>query len=235
MNTNRLFLSLFSIMIWLSLPGFAQKANTLTAKETKEGWRLLFDGESFKGWQKLANAGWEIQNGELIATPSKTPGQMDLLSDAEFGNFELYFEFQNYEETNSGIKYLVRNTFEGYGNTYLGLEYQILDDQNFKYPERGLFRSTASLYDLIPAENKNLKPIGEWNSGKIVVNNERIEHWLNGIKTVVFDRNTQPFRALIVQSKYVNMKNLGMDKKGHILLQNEGSKIAFRNIKIKSK
>ncbi|WP_345231693.1 DUF1080 domain-containing protein [Olivibacter ginsenosidimutans] len=212
----------------------AQTPNTLTPAEKAAGWQLIFDGKSFNGLQKLAEGGWEIKDGTLLATPIPHGRQMDIITKDTFGNFELSFEFALSENTNSGVKYLVTNDFPGQKDTYLGLEYQILDDINYNYPERGYLRSLASLYDLIPADqHKDTKPLGEWNTASIMVKGNQISHWLNNREVVTYDRSTASFAQLIEASKYKDLKNFGKAKKGHLLFQNEGTPIAFRNIKIR--
>lgn len=211
----------------------AQSIYTLTSEEKKEGWRLLFDGKTFNGWNNLTNSGWEIKDGELSAVASSDHKQRDIITVDQFQDFEFYFEFKISEGTNSGIKYLVLNEYVGQKG-YLGLEYQILDDENFKYPERAIFRSSSSLYDLIPADNKKQKPIGQWNVARVMVNGNHVQHWLNGLKVLQYDRSTDAFKSLIRQSKYKDLQNFGRNKTGHILLQNEGTPISFRNIKLKT-
>ncbi|WP_411273180.1 DUF1080 domain-containing protein [Daejeonella sp.] len=212
----------------------AQKPNVLTKSEKQNKWRLLFDGKTFHGWQKLANDGWTIKGGELMAQVFNNGGQKDIITTDQFENFELSVEFKISKATNSGIKYLVTNNYPGQKGAYLGLEYQILDEVNFKYPERGVYRSLASLYDLIPANKKEIVPLNKWNIAKIIVNGNHIEHWLNGSRVVEYDRSISGFKTLVEDSKYKTMENFGMATKGHILLQNEGTPIAFRSIKIKS-
>ena len=212
----------------------AQEPTVLTAAEKAEGWELLFDGESFRGLRKLAEGGWEIKDGMLLATPIPHGKQMDIITERQFGNFELTFEFALSENTNSGVKYLVTNNYKSQKGAYLGLEYQILDDINYRYPERGNLRSVASLYDLITADPaKTVSAFGQWNTAKITVNGNLITHWLNGDKVVEYDRSTSSFAALIRDSKYKDLQGFGKAKKGHLLFQNEGTPIAFRNIKIK--
>ena len=212
----------------------AQEQNTLSPEEQENGWQLLFDGQSFHGLQKLADGGWEVRDGALSATPIPHGRQMDIITEGTFGNFELVFEFAISENTNSGIKYLVTNDFEGHEGTYLGLEYQILDDDNYQYPERGYLRSSASLYDLIPAaETKRQKGFGQWNEARVVVNRNHITHWLNGVKVVEYDRSEPSFQELIAQSKYKDLRGFGTAEKGHLLFQNEGTPVRFRNIKIR--
>lgn len=212
----------------------AQTPNTLTAQEKAHGWQLVFDGKSFAGLQKLADGGWEVKDGMLMATPIPHGRQMDIITTATYDNFELIFEFRAEKNTNSGVKYLVTNTFPGQKGTYLGLEYQILDDLNYRYPERGELRSVASLYDLISADPaKEVKALGEWNTAKIIVNDNHISHWLNGQKIVAYDRSRPSFKVLVQDSKYKDLENFGETKRGHFLFQNEGTPIAFRNIKVK--
>lgn len=226
-----------TILLLLVLPMYevqAQTQNILTAEEKANGWQLVFDGKSFAGLQKLADGGWEVKDGMLMATPIPHGKQMDVITTAMYDNFELIFDFRAAKNTNSGVKYLVTNTFPGQNGTYLGLEYQILDDLNYRYPERGELRSVASLYDLIPADQKKeVKALGEWNTAKIIVNGNRISHWLNGKEVVAYDRSTTAFKKLIQVSKYKSLQNFGKIEKGHLLFQNEGTPVDFRNIKIK--
>lgn len=211
----------------------AQKPNTLTENEKQNGWQLLFDGKTFDGWQILANSGWTVKDGQLMAEGSNDGKQKDIITSGQYEDFELSIEFKIFELTNSGIKYLVTNTFPGQNGTYLGLEYQILDDVNYKYPERGIYRSLASLYDLIPANKSDTISLNKWNVARIVVKGNHIEHWLNGRMVVKYDRSTEDFNVLVENSKYKNLEKFGKTVKGHILLQNEGTPISFRNIKIK--
>lgn len=211
-----------------------QAQNVLSAVEKANGWQLVFDGKSFNGLKKLADGGWAVKDGLLMATPIPHGKQMDIITTATFDNFELTFEFRAAKNTNSGVKYLVTNTFPGQKGTYLGLEYQILDDLNYRYPERGELRSVASLYDLISADpKKETKALGDWNTAKIIVQGNHISHWLNGKKVVAYDRSTAAFEKLVQASKYKDLQNFGKTEKGHLLFQNEGTPISFRSIKIK--
>ena len=234
MGRYEFYFILIILSVTTSGAAVAQKPNFLTKSEKQNGWQLLFDGKTFNGWQKLANTGWLIKKGELMAQSFNNGGQKDIITTEQFGNFELSFEFKISKATNSGIKYLVTNNYPGQKGTYLGLEYQILDDVNFKYPERGVYRSLASLYDLIPANKNGIVTLNTWNIAKIIVNGNHIEHWLNGNKVVGYDRSTTGFRTLVEDSKYKNMENFGMAAKGHILLQNEGTPVVFRSIKIRA-
>lgn len=234
MTRNKFYLLIVIFSITTICAAHAQTPNVLTKKEKQKGWRLLFDGKTFNGWQKIANAGWTIKDGVLMAQAFNDGKQKDIITAEQFENFELSLEFKISKETNSGIKYSVTNNYPGQEGTFLGLEYQILDDVNFKYPERGVYRSLASLYDLIPANKKEIISLDKWIVAKIIVNGNHIEHWLNGNKVVAYDRSTEDFLTLVEDSKYKRLKNFGKSAKGHILLQNEGTPVAFRSIKIKS-
>jgi len=212
-----------------------QTPNTLTKKEQETGWHLLFDGKTLNGWRKLTDSGWIVENGELKAVGGSIGKQMDIITMDQYDNFELVFEFKISQASNSGVKYLVTNDYPEQKGAYLGLEYQILDDINFVYPDRGELRTLSSLYDLIPATKKPIKPLGKWNTARIIVANHEISHWLNDSNVVRYQRDDAVFKELVKKSKYKNLKNFGKMERGHILLQNEGSPISFRNIKIKKR
>jgi hypothetical protein len=230
---NRNLINVILLLIISTSAANAQITNSLSKVEKQKGWRLLFDGKTFDGWQKLADAGWTISNGELLAQASTDGKQKDIITTEQFQNFELSLQFKISKETNSGIKYLVINNFPGQEGTFLGLEYQILDDVNYKYPERGVYRSLSSLYDLIPANKEEAISLNSWYTARIIVDGNHIEHWLNGKKVVEYDRSQAHFFTLVNDSKYKNLKDFGKMETGHILLQNEGTPVAFRNIKIK--
>jgi hypothetical protein len=224
---------LIVVLLLVQPQASAQTHNSLTQKEKMEGWKLLFDGKTFSGWTMLAGKGWEIVDGNLNATPFDDKIQKDIITHSEYENFELVFEFRVFKMTNSGVKYLVTNNFDAQKGVYLGLEYQILDDVNFHYPERGELRTNASLYDLIPANKEKTAPSMKWNKGKIKVAGNHVQHWLNGKIVVQYDRSTGYFDDLLSKSKYKNLTNFGKMAKGVILLQNEGTPVSFRNIKIR--
>lgn len=222
----------------------SESLNTLTPKEKKEGWKLLFDGESTNEWtgtkgNGFPEKGWVIENGILTVLGSSggdhTSGG-DIITKDQYGNFELSLEFKIPTGANSGIKYFVVNDFPNQKGNYLGLEFQIIDDANHADAKLGVNgnRTQASLYDLIPAKNKNAKPVGEWNQAKIIVKGTHVEHWLNGNKVVDFERGSEEFRKLVAASKYKDLKGFGEMPKGHILLQGHGDTVHYRNIKIRN-
>ncbi|MDO1451251.1 DUF1080 domain-containing protein [Rhodocytophaga aerolata] len=218
--------------------------NTLTAKEQKEGWKLLFDGKSTEAWtgtkgNGFPEKGWVIENGILTVLGSSVGDHSsggDIITKDQYGSFELSLEFKIPEGANSGIKYFVVNDFPNQKGNYLGMEYQIIDDSRHADAKLGVNgnRTMASLYDMILAKNKQAKPIGEWNQAKIVVKGNHVEHWLNGSKVVDFERGSDEFRQLVAASKYKDLKGFGEMAQGHILLQGHGDTVHYRNIKIRN-
>jgi len=214
--------------------------NVLSEAEKQQGFKLLFDGNTSEGWRS-ANAdifprsGWEISNGELKVLDAREGLERggDIVTVDQFKAFDLQFEFNISEGANSGIKY-------GLGNNgpSIGLEYQLLDDENHPDAKQGIAgnRTLASLYDLITAEKEEgfINKPGEWNHGRIVVHpDNRVEHWLNGRKVVEYIRGDSIFKALVSGSKYKNYENFGMADKTPILIQDHNNLVRFRNIKIK--
>jgi hypothetical protein len=218
--------------------------NTLTEQEKAEGWKLLFDGKTTNGWRgahkdSFPDAGWVIEDGTLTVLASggrESQNGGDIVTVDEYGNFDLKLEFKLTEVANSGIKYFVTEKEQPSGSA-IGLEYQILDDE--RHPDAKLgnhegSRTLASLYDLIKAENKTVKPMGEWNEARIVSKGTHVEHWLNGKKVLEYERGSEAFRKLVAESKYKIWENFGEALQGHILLQDHGDKVSFRNIKLKA-
>lgn len=220
--------------------------NNLSDQERANGVRLLFDGTSPKGWrgaykEGFPQKGWEISDGVLHVLKSSGGESInggDIVTEEQFGAFDLQFEFKLTEGANSGVKYFVTEK-EGNQGSAIGLEYQILDDEKHPDAKQGVVgnRTLASLYDLIPSLKikRGLKKIGEWNSGRIVVfPDNRVEHWLNGYKVVEYQRGTPIYNALVARSKYAQWEGFGMAEKGRILLQDHGDEVFFRSIKIKT-
>jgi hypothetical protein len=217
--------------------------NVLTKRERNEGWKLLFDGKSTHEWtgtkgNGFPEKGWVIENGTLTVLGGAGGDHAsggDIITKDQFSSFELSLEFKIPRGANSGIKYFIVNDFPDQKGNYLGLEYQLIDDDAHPDARQGVNgnRTLASLYDLIPAQHKKAKPVGEWNVARIIVNGTHVEHWLNGNKVVEYERASEEFRMLVAASKYKNLKGFGERPQGHILLQGHGDTVHYRNIKIK--
>lgn len=220
-------------------------SNSLSDFEKRLGWKLLFDGKSSTGWKgaykpAFPERGWEISDGLLKVLKSgggESTNGGDIVTIDKYKAFDLSFEFKLTEGANSGVKYFVTLSENNPGSA-IGLEYQLLDD--VKHPDakmgRDGNRTLASLYDLITANKQTrfTKPIGEWNSGRIIVYpDNRVEHYLNGVKVLTYVRGSQVFRDLVAISKYHVWPNFGEAPEGHILLQDHGDEVHFRSIKIR--
>ncbi len=222
----------------------SDKINVLTEKEAGEGWILLFDGETTNGWrgynkETFPTNGWHIRDGALAVEHSGTEEEGfggDVITNAKFENFELKFEFFVTAEGNSGVLYRVIEK-EGEPIWYNAPEYQVLDDQAYidmSGMEEVKTHLTAENYDLQSApEDKILKPLGEWNEGKIIVDNNKVEHWLNGKMTVSYEFESPEWEEMVANSKFKDYPDFGRTKSGHIGLQDHGHLMMFRNIKIK--
>jgi len=224
--------------------------NELTLNEIRKGWRLLWDGKTTNGWKgaKLSDfpaAGWVIKDGILSVLESgggESRNGGDIVTRDTFGNFELELEFKITPGANSGIKYFVDTALNKGVGSSIGCEFQILDDKLHPDAKKGVKgnRTVGSLYDLITAEsysepNKEKRPVSpeKWYKARIIVNGGHVEHYLNNIKVVEYDRHSQLFKALVAYSKYSKYEGFGQAPEGRILLQDHGNTVAFRSIKIK--
>ena len=210
----------------------AAAPNTLTAQEKAAGWKLLFDGTSFAGWRgyktEAVSAGWKVQDGALALTIGRTG---DLLTVAEYGDFELTFEWKISTAGNSGVLYRV-----GLGEAAIprtGPEYQILDNEKAK-DSQIVNHLAGSLYDLGPATPRHLpKPVGEWNSSRILVRGWKVEHWLNGTRIIAADLASPEGKAMIAGSKFKAWPKFATLARGHIALQDHGDAVSYRSLKVR--
>jgi hypothetical protein len=211
-----------------------QQQNVLTASEIEEGWHLLFDGKSTSGWRSFGKdsvIGWGVEDGNLVAYGQGDSLQGDIITQAQYTNFELSLEWKISPQGNSGIMYhVVENA---HGSTWeTGPEYQIID--NLNYPEKlENWQTTGANYAMHPPVNAKLRPVGEYNASRILVNGPHVEHWLNGTKVVEFEQWTDDWFKRVKEGKWKDYPSYGLAKTGHIALQHERNKLWFRNIKIR--
>lgn len=218
--------------------------NNLDPEEKAQGWRLLWDGKTTKGWRGADSdafpaKGWNTADGEL-AVVSKGGGG-DIMTTEEFGAFELQMEFKVSAGANSGIFYYLTSPHDPASGAPLGLEYQILDDE--RHPDAKLGtngnRTLASLYDIYPRTtlrtNVGIKPVVDaWQHARIVaLADGSVEHWLNGTKVLEYNRKSDDYKAHVAASKFRNTPDFGTAAKGRILLQDHGDAVSYRSIKIR--
>ncbi len=229
------FLTMF-LFLWTG--NIYSQDNQLTAKEKKEGWVLLFNGKNLDGWTSVGKDtppafGWVVEDGILNVRKQGDKRGGDIITQDQYSDFDLKVDFRITKGANSGIKYFFTKYEKG---GWLGLEYQILDDEN--HPDAKLGRDgnrlEGGLYDMLPTSPKQVNPIGEWNQARIVAKGTKVTHYLNGKKILSFDRSSEQYKKAWQLSKYKNSKPMFGDvKEGHILLQDHGDEVSFRNVKIK--
>src|SRR3990172_3250647 len=217
-----------------------EKPNALTKKEIAQGFELLFDGtlesvqRNFKGVtddNKAINTAWIIRDDAIYNPPkNKRPENISgsIVTKKQYAGFDFRLDYKldpmsDCKTVNSGIKYFA------YPGKELGLEYQLFNaDVKVEGPH-----ALADLYDLLPANSRKANPPGKWNTVRIVAKGSLIEHYLNGVKVLQYERAGEQFRAAVAKSKFKDLDNFGQAQQGHILLQDHGGGIAFRNIRIR--
>jgi hypothetical protein len=230
--------------------------NTLTAQEKANGWQLLWDGKTSDGWHspssdRFPSRSWSIADGVLTVDAGVTNANAeagaggDIITHERYSNFELSVDFKITPGCNSGIKIFVQPNISpidkvtgkptGTGSA-IGMEFQILDDE--RHPDakagRNGDRRLGALYDLMPCDtNKPVNPMGEWNHARILSQGKQVEFWLNGKQILEFERGSAEFRDAVARSKFKDIANFGEWLDGHILLQEHGSLVSYRNIEIR--
>ena len=255
------FLSLSVIILSLSFcsPKTVQKAaetethaalNSLTDLEKTQGWILLFDGKSFAGWRGLGRESipeghWTIEDDAIKKIPSaevplQADGQPlqggDLLTVDTYTDFELHFEWKISPAGNSGIKYNVSedmSTANPPDHAALGFEYQVLDDERHPDALVSATHQAGALYNLLAGEGTELRPVGEYNTARIIFQGLHGEHWLNGRKILEYDLDSEDMQARLQKSKYRGYAGFADKREGHIVLQDHTDAAWFRNIKLR--
>ena len=203
--------------------------NTLTADDQKAGWTLLFDGKTTQGWrsfgkQSFPEKGWIARDGELQLDGRSKAG--DIVTEEKFSDFDLMWEWKLPKDANNGLKYFILEERK----QAIGHEYQMLDDHG-KKPNKG---STASFYEVLaPAAETPLKPAGEWNQSRVLVQGNHVEHWLNGKKVLEYELGSEEVLAAVQKSKFKSVEGFGKKQNGHILLTYHNDPVSDRNIKIR--
>jgi Domain of Unknown Function (DUF1080) len=211
----------------------------LTEQQRSEGWQMLFDGQSKKGWHTYLNKGtgnaWKVENGELFldVTEEHTNDGGDIITDQEYENFHLKYDWKISKNGNSGVMFSVKESPEYEFDYYTGPEMQVLDNDG--HPDGKINKHRAGdLYDLISASPETVKPVGEWNTAEIIRNGDSLELRLNGptvVKTTMFDDN---WKKMVAGSKFKQWPAFGTFRSGRIALQDHGDKVWYRNIMIKT-
>ncbi|MES2658882.1 MAG: DUF1080 domain-containing protein [Verrucomicrobiota bacterium] len=225
-------------------PAEAPLLNKLTAEEKAAGWKLLWDGKTNAGWRSakgpdFPKGGWKMENGILIVTETggaESTAGGDIITREKFSDFELSVDFKITPGANSGIKIFVDPSINKGEGSAIGPEFQILDDE--RHPDAKLGRdgnrTIGSLYDMITAPaTKEVNPVGEWNNARILSEGKHITYWLNGVKTIEIERGSKEWKDLVAISKYKVWPNFGELPEGHILLQDHGNQVFYKNIKIR--
>ena len=212
----------------MTTPVLAEKESA----KLENGFVALFDGKSTNQWMnarsgKFPAKGWTIEDGCLKCAPKGGGG--DIITRSTYEQFDFRFEWKVAKGANSGVKYFIIRE-----RGSLGHEYQVLDDKNHPDGAKGANRQTAAFYDVLdPANNKPIKPVGEFNSSRILVKGNTVKHFLNGKVVLTYKLGSDELKAAIARSKFKNLKVFGQRLPGHILLQDHGDAVWYRNIRIR--
>lgn len=237
-------LSLFSLAVFFLISCSAGREalspNTLSKKEIKDGWELMFDGQTKKGWHIYNNqtdgSAWKVENGTLMLDPAaKGPnnaGGGDIIFENDYENFHFKIEWKLEKGGNSGIIFQAVEDRKYRWPWQTGPEMQILDNDNHADGKIVTHRA-GDLYDMITADPSNINPVGEWNSFEIKANNNRLEFFVNGERAVSVNQWDDGWFEMIEKSKFKTSPDFGRNKNGKISLQDHGDKVWFRNIKIR--
>ena len=228
----RHFLCILSLLLLASTPLFGATPNQLTEEEKVAGWKLLFDGKSPEGWrsfkkQSFPSKGWLVEDGWLHCL-GQSGG--DIITDGEFDDFELTWEWKQAPAGNSGLKYFITET----RGSAIGHEYQMIDEEREPDAKQANGkRVSGSFYDVLKPISTATKPAGETNQSRVVIQGNHVEHWLNGAKVLEYECGSEALKMAVANSKFKNTSGFGNKIKGHILLQDHHSEVWFCNLKIR--
>lgn len=222
-------------------PAVVVAENVLTDQEKAEGWELLYDGQTSKGWHiwhaKSDGSAWKADSGTLRLDPREmkdwqTVGGGDLVTDSAFTNFHFSVEWKVADSGNSGIIFLVQEDAKYEHTWHTGPEMQVLDNNG--HPDAKILKHRAGdLYDLISSSKEVVKKAGEWNKAEVIYNKGALDLILNGEKVVSTRLDDEQWKKLKAGSKFKDRPGFGAFTGGHIALQDHGNKVWFRNIKIR--
>ena len=233
MHIKTLFL-LASTVVLYSCSGDSRSSSEAPATEDRlEDWVLLLEGNTLDHWEMFNQnemTGWELINGELHSSGAGWDADEDIITKQTYKNFELYLEWKIAAENSSGIFFHVQKGSD-HPIYESAPEYQIMDDKGWPQ-EMKPNQYTAANYAMHAPEGAKVKPVGEWNSTRIIVNYPQVEHWLNGVKVVEYEVGSEDWEARKASGKWAEVPHYGTAKSGHVGLQNAG-KVIYRNIKIR--
>lgn len=216
----------------VALLGSFAGAQEKTATQDDDGTEVLFDGTDLSQWRgygdEKVGAGWKIVDGTLMFDGESGGG--DIVTKESYDNFELTFEWKVSKAANSGIMYRV--SLGDPAPYFSGPEFQILDDSAHGDGKNEL-TSAGALYAMYAPQGKSLKEVGQWNTAKIVLNGNHVEHWLNGTQVVEAELHSDDWNEKLAASKFRNWKKFGKNESGHIAFQDHGDQVWYRNIRIK--
>lgn len=232
-TANILFVCL--ILMLVSCKPQGEKTNILSRSEKNEGWILLFDGKNMNQWRtylKDSVSGWIVENGTMKALGLGDDLSGDIITKEQFEDFELTLEWKISPGGNSGIMFMVREdtAYEAVYET--GPEYQLLDDLGYHEPVED-WQLAAANYAMHTTGEKELRPVGDWNTTRIIKTGTHVEHWLNGRKVVEYELWTEDWKSRVSAGKWKDYPGYGTFSRGHIALQDHGDEVWFRNIKIR--
>lgn len=211
----------------------SDSANRLTEAEMAEGWVLLFDGQSTRGWRSFKKTtfpqkGWKVEDGCLRHVAGGGGG--DIMTESTFGEFELTFEWRLAAGANSGVKYFITEERAG----PIGHEYQLVTKNHPEAEDLPTKHVTASFYDVLPTTAPvRVRSAPDFNQSRIVVRGQQVEHWLNGDKVLAYELGSDDVKAAISRSKFRDVPGFGTRLRGNILLQDHGGEVCFRNVKLR--